>query len=171
MLLSQDYKADENGIVDFSQRMESLMNIHLEKKETDSVIFYISSDKEVYIVDSALNQSFENAGFIESDGWYKQAIAVRTQTRLAPLESGASQRIFKIFYSRASLFQVFWHCSLHSLDSWHTYACKSYQQQLCLCPAIRFSDMYHLNLSKNRERLTCYSSKFPVYSQLSNSRL
>lgn len=84
LLFSQEYQVEENELVQYSLKMKKLMNIYLQKKETDSTIFYIPSLKEVYIVNKTVNKSFQNAESIEGKTWYKHVIDANERLVVEP---------------------------------------------------------------------------------------
>lgn len=56
----------------------------MQKRETDSVLLYITEKQELYVINRITNRSFKNAGEIEERDWYQRVLMSPNQMVLEP---------------------------------------------------------------------------------------
>ncbi|MCD9020769.1 sensor histidine kinase [Cohnella sp. NL03-T5] len=84
LLFTQEYQATDNENWAYNLKIKKLMNIYLQRSETNSVLFYIPYSSEVYIINKSINASFSNAPNIEATSGYSRAMQTKGKYVLEP---------------------------------------------------------------------------------------
>lgn len=79
LIFSSPYKYQN-----YNRIIKNLQNMSLQRDETNSILFYIPSDNELYIVNKALNRSFINVEEIENQKWYEEILNSEEQVVIQP---------------------------------------------------------------------------------------
>jgi len=84
ILFLPEYYSDSDELKVYNYKIRKLQNLFLQKRETDSVLLYITGKKELYIINRMTNRSFKNAEAIEEKDWYQRVLMSPNQMVLEP---------------------------------------------------------------------------------------
>ncbi len=86
---------DYSGNNGHNYKIKKLQEIYITTPETDSVLLYLPNDKELYIINSKINQSFQNAVEIEDMPWYLNSLDKdKTVLEASHIMSGYQDKYF-----------------------------------------------------------------------------
>ena len=84
ILFLPEYYSDSDELKVYNYKIRKLQNLFLQKRETDSVLLYITEKQELYVINRITNRSFKNAGEIEERDWYQRVLMSPNQMVLEP---------------------------------------------------------------------------------------
>jgi len=84
ILFLPEYYSDSDELKVYNYKIRKLQNLFLQKRETDSVLLYITEKKELYVINHVTNRSFKNAEAIEEKDWYQRVLMSPNQMVLEP---------------------------------------------------------------------------------------
>lgn len=95
MFSAEKYYSQEFNV--YNYKLRKLQELYIQRTETDSVLFYMPKNKELFVVNGKLGNSFSNAEAIEQRPWFQRAAEQKSpMIEIEPLHvlEGYDERYF-----------------------------------------------------------------------------